>query len=93
MFNELQKKVKEYDARFGWTEDALQETALHMSEELGEISRELLRASGYKGDTLDKEALGDEIADLLYLTIKLGNLTGLDLSKSWERIEKRYESK
>jgi NTP pyrophosphatase (non-canonical NTP hydrolase) len=91
--NELQKQVKEYDKKKGWTKDTPEEAVLHMQEELGEIARELLKKSGYKKGKYDPQELNDEITDLLYLTMKLGNLLELDLDEGWDRIGERYEGK
>jgi NTP pyrophosphatase (non-canonical NTP hydrolase) len=90
---ELQRQVAGYDKRFGWDGDAPERTLLHMQEELGEIAREMLMKSGYKKGRYDSENLNNEISDLLYLTLKLGNLTGLNLDEGWRRIEARYGKK
>jgi NTP pyrophosphatase (non-canonical NTP hydrolase) len=92
-FNELQKQVEGYDKAFGWTKDKPEQTVLHMQEEVGEIARELLKKAGYKRGKYDPEELNDEITDLLYLTLKLGNLMNLDIDTGWDRIGKRYKDK
>jgi NTP pyrophosphatase (non-canonical NTP hydrolase) len=92
-FNELQKQVAEHDKAFGWTKDKPEQTVLHMQEEVGEIARELLKKAGYKKGKYDPEELNDEITDLLYLTLKLGNLMGLDIDNGWARIGRRYKGK
>ncbi|MBD3388591.1 MAG: hypothetical protein GF416_05940 [Candidatus Altiarchaeales archaeon] len=90
---ELQEQVREFDRRFGWAGDVPEHTLLHMQEELGEISRNILRKTGYRKETFDGEEVNDEISDLIYLTFKLGNLLGLDLDEGWNRLEERYEKK
>ena len=92
-FNEFQRQVAEYDKRFGWTKDKPEHTVLHMQEEVGEIARELLKKSGYKRGKYSPKGINDEITDLLYLTLKLGNLLNLDLDRGWGRIGRRYEGK
>jgi NTP pyrophosphatase (non-canonical NTP hydrolase) len=92
-FNELKRKVAHYDKRFGWVGDRPEQTILHMQEELGEISRNMLKKSKYKKERYCKEDMEDEITDLLYLTLKLGNLLDLDLDSGWGRIGKRYGKK
>ncbi len=89
----LQKEVLAYDQKYGWVEDKESHIALHMSEELGEISRCILRLEGYKKESYDKKALAEELIDLLYLTIKLGNTAGIDLEKEWYAAFERYEKK
>ncbi len=92
-FNELQQQVKEFDARFGWTCDKPENTLIHMMEELGEVSSHILHAVGYRKSPPSKDTVADEIADLLYLTLKLSNLLGVDLDEAWGRVEKRYSKK
>jgi NTP pyrophosphatase (non-canonical NTP hydrolase) len=92
-FNEMQRKVAEHDKEFGWVGDRPEETVIHMQEELGEIAREMLRRAGYKKEKYDPQKVNDEISDLLYLTLKLGNLLELNLDEGWEKIGRRYEPK
>ncbi len=90
---QLQKQVQEYDERYGWTEDKASHIALHMAEELGEIGRRILRFEGYKHEVFSCAELGDELTDLLYLTLKLANAFDLGLDESWENMWARYEKK
>ena len=92
-FNELQGQVREYDRLFGWTRDKPEHTLLHMQEEVGEISRHMLRMLNYKEGKFDRGKINDEITDLLYLTLKLGNLLDLNLDDGWGRIKERYKRK
>jgi NTP pyrophosphatase (non-canonical NTP hydrolase) len=92
-FNELQRQVARYDKGFGWVGDKPEETLLHMQEELGEIAREMLKRGGYKKGGYDPQRMNDEITDLLYLTLKLGNLLELDLDVAWAKIAERYKGK
>ena len=48
MIGELQKKVSQLDVKFNWTRDKPYQIVLHMQEELGEISRIILKKEGYK---------------------------------------------
>lgn len=89
----LQEEVLAYDQKYGWANDKESHIVLHMSEELGEISRCILRLEGYKKEGYDKKALSEELIDLLYLTIKLGNTAGIDLEKEWYSAYERYEKK
>lgn len=89
----LQKQVSGYDKRFNWDKDKASHIVLHMSEELGEISRRILRHEGYKTEKFDKKELAEEITDLLYLTLKLANKFEIDLDSEWGGMWKRYEEK
>ena len=91
--NELQHQVREYDEVFGWVGDKPEHTVLHMQEEVGEISRNILKLVDYRKEDLDLGQMNDEITDLIYLTLKLGNLLDLNLDEGWGRIKQRYEVK
>jgi len=88
-FKELQKQVHEFDQEMGWI-DKPEHVVMHMQEELGEISREILRGVGYKREEMDSGALGQEIIDLLYLTFKLANHYGIDVDAVWGVMRQRY---
>ena len=92
-FNELQREVGAFDRRFGWTNDDPEHIVLHMQEEVGEISRNMLKKLNYKKGGYDPEKMNDEISDLLYLALKLGNLLNLDIDEGWGRIGERYKTK
>jgi NTP pyrophosphatase (non-canonical NTP hydrolase) len=89
----VQEEVAEYDKKYGWTNDKESQIVLHMNEELGEISRCILRLEGYKKEPYVKKELAEEIIDLLYLTVKLANKSGIDLDKEWLASFVRYEKK
>lgn len=82
-----------YDERYGWTEDNAGHIALHMNEELGEISRRILRYEGYKNEGFDRKELAEELTDLLYLLLKLANRFSIDLDEEWDSMWERYEKK
>lgn len=90
---ELQKQVAEYDSRYGWDRDKASHITLHMSEELGEVSRRILRFEGYKIEGFDCGELAEELTDLLYLTLKLANKFDIDLEGEWDSMWGRYEKK
>ena len=92
-FNELQRQVADFDKRFGWVDDKSEHTLIHMQEELGEISTNILNMSGYRDKPVDKEDLNDELVDLLYLTLKLANSLGLEVDSAWDRVDGRYSQK
>jgi len=91
--DKLQKQVADYDKQFGWTKDAPENAVLHMQEEVGEIARNILKKNKYKKGKYNPDEMNDEITDLLYLTLKLGNLLNLKLDEGWEKIRERYEAK
>jgi len=90
---DLQRQVTEYDGRYGWDKDKPPHIVLHLTEELGEISRRILRLEGYKKEEFSRDELAEELTDLLYLTLKLANKFDIDLDSEWNSMWKRYETK
>jgi NTP pyrophosphatase (non-canonical NTP hydrolase) len=71
----------------------LTNTAVLM-EEVGELARLMSRTYGEQsfksGEKQGKEALGEEMADVLFVLICLANQTGVDLTKAFlEGMEKK----
>ncbi len=59
-----------------------------LTEEVGEVARIIARTYGEQsaGSTaLGKEALGDELADVLFVLICLSNQTGIDLGIAFQK--------
>ncbi len=64
-----------------------------LTEEVGELSRHMARQYGeqsYRGEVMGKEAIADEVADVLWVLLCLANQTGVDLT---EALEKNFEKK
>lgn len=90
MFKPYQEKVdvwiKKYGVRYF---DELTNTALLM-EEVGELSRIIARVYGEQSfkelseQENSHEALGDEIADIIFVLTCIANQTGIDLDKAIE---------
>lgn len=69
----------------------LTNTALLM-EEVGELARIIARRYGEQSEkeTEEKQDLGDEIADVLFVLICLANQTGINLTTAFEKnLEKK----
>lgn len=60
-----------------------------LAEETGEVARLMARLYGdqsfKEGEKQGKEALADELADLMWVTIALANQTGIDLTEAFRR--------
>jgi NTP pyrophosphatase (non-canonical NTP hydrolase) len=91
--NELQREVSDYDKKLGWTEDKAGHIVLHILEELGEVSRHVIRYEGYKKEKYSKSELGQEMTDVLYLTLKLANKFDIKLDGEWELMWERFKGK
>lgn len=62
-----------------------------LAEEVGEVARLMSRIYGEQSFKIDipaeaaKEALADEIADVLFVLICISNQTGIDLTEAFEK--------
>lgn len=74
--SKLQDLIREFERARGWHRVRPEDTFLHIVEEVGEISRELLGRVGYKDSAGD---LASEVADLALLLYKLADQLGIDL--------------
>lgn len=57
-----------------------------LSEEVGEVARIVARRYGEQSEKESDSLkdLGEELADVLFVTLCLANQTGIDLDKSWK---------
>ena len=90
---DFQEQVTSYDKKYGWERDDAAHIALHLTEELGEVARRILRHEGYKLEEFSQKELGQELTDLLYLTLKLANKFDIELDAEWEEMWERYKTK
>ncbi|MFH1610439.1 MAG: nucleotide pyrophosphohydrolase [Patescibacteria group bacterium] len=98
-----QKQVDEWIANFKLGYFKPLEILARLTEETGELAREINHRWGpkKKKDTEDLKDLEDEIADILYTLICLANSQNIDLDKAWDnmmnklytRDKDRYERK
>ncbi len=92
-WKKFQEEVSDYDKRYDWEKDKASQIVLHLLEELGEVGRLILRHEEYKKEEFKKGELGQELTDLLYLTLKLANKFDIDLDGEWKVMWKRYKKK
>lgn len=64
-----------------------------LAEETGEVARIMARQYGEQSfKTGEKSDLGDELADLLWVTIAIANQTGIDLTEAFmKNVEKKTQ--
>lgn len=95
---ELQEEVNAFVNERKW-QTPIDDILIHIVEELGEVARNVLRMKNYGGQhTSDKENnMDEELADLLYLLLKMGNECKVDLGKAFdskmEKNAKRFPPK
>ena len=84
---ELQQRVDEWIKSYGVRYfNELTNMAI-LSEEVGEVARIIARRYGEQSEkSTDRDRdLGDELADVLWVTVCLANQTGVDLTEALER--------
>lgn len=94
---ELQQKadviIEEIDKKFK-CEHNLNNSFMHLIEELGEMTREINKPN-IRNENIDKEKLGDEMSDVLLLIAKIANINNINLEESINRkitkLNKRHE--
>lgn len=66
-----------------------------LSEEVGELAREVNHRFGQKTKKADEPAgdLGMEMADILFVLICMANREGIDLGQAFERMMAKVESR
>jgi len=96
---ELQKQAEEMiskiDNKLEFTHDN-KNIILHLTEELGEISRQILNPELKRAD-MDIENLSEEIADVILLISKLANNNKINIEEAIEnklqKLKKRHNLK
>ena len=79
----LQRRLERFDREREWNAVNPAHTALHLTEELGEVMREVLHLEGYKTpDPAARARLAGELADVSLLLLKLASQYGVDLERA-----------
>ncbi|WP_113738361.1 nucleotide pyrophosphohydrolase [Blattabacterium clevelandi] len=84
----IQKLVHNWIVNYGIRYFNILTNTILLSEEVGEVSRIIARNYGeqsLKKNCKEKEDLGEELSDVLFVLICLANQTGIDLEKSFHQ--------
>lgn len=92
--DEVQRTVDGWITTVGAGYFSLLTNAVILAEETGEVARVMARTYGDQkpkpGDKTGREALSDELADLLWVIAAIANQTGVDLTEAFmKNIEKK----
>lgn len=83
---EAQKKVDEWIHQYGVRYFSELSNLAILTEEVGELARVMVRKYGDQSfKPTDKDNLGDEMADVLWVLLCLANQTGIDLTAEFEK--------
>ncbi|MGO1355831.1 MAG: nucleotide pyrophosphohydrolase [Alkalibacterium gilvum] len=92
---DMQDRVDEYIGQFkeGYFPPLVQ--LARLTEEVGELSREINHVYGQKKKKTSEayKPMEEEIADVLFVLISLSNTLDIDLSKAFELTMKKFESR
>ncbi|MDI3475054.1 MAG: hypothetical protein PWQ79_682 [Thermococcaceae archaeon] len=89
--NELQKRVDRLISELGGYWSPFEMLAA-LAEELGEVSRELLKLEGVKGEG-NLEKLEEEIGDLIFATACIANYYEIDIFRALEKSIEKYRKR
>ena len=91
----LQEKTDEIinkmDAKTNCKHD-INNTIIHLIEEIGELAKELNKPN-IRNKPIDREELGNEIADVLFFITRIANLNEIDLEASINNKIKKLNEK
>lgn len=93
MFNEQQKQVDEWVKQFKIEYFPLERQHVILTEEVGELAREISHKIGSKKKKAgEKESsIEDELADILFVIICMANREGVNLGEAFKKtMDKKY---
>ncbi len=92
---DLQKQVDDWVQRYTNSYWQPLEILARLTEEIGELARELnhLYGSKKKKPTEDKRELNLEIADVFFTLICLANSQGINLDEAWNQMMQKYNNR
>lgn len=89
----MQQRVDEYIAQFkeGYFSPLAQMARL--TEEIGELAREVNHYYGEKPkkETEEKQTIEEELGDVLFVLLCFANSLGIDLSKAFDQTMSKFE--
>ena len=90
---EAQETVRAAAARYGLSRDSTVR-ALDAASELGELKKEILKATGYGEHPLaESDGLFDELGDCLLALVNLANALGYDAEDALDGAVAKYETR
>ncbi len=89
--NEIQKKINEWIGNHGGYWPPLSMLSA-VTEELGELAREINHLEGYKPKKVEEKnaGIGEELADLIYAIFCIANYYKVDLQQEIEKVIEKF---
>ncbi len=90
---DLQRRVAGFVEEYG-LESPVQARVLDLISEIGELSKETLKATGYGREAFQKpESWDDELGDVFFSLVCLANSTGVDLEATLDGALEKYRTR
>ena len=92
---EMQRAVDAYISQFKEGYFPPMELVARLTEELGEVAREVQHVHGMKKkkSTEDKSSMEEELGDLLFVLICLANVEDVNLNQALARVMNKFETR
>ena len=92
---DIQKQVDEWTSQFTPQYWQPHEILARLSEEVGELAREINHIYGQKKkkSTEETKEMADEIADIIFTLSCLANSQKISLDESWKKMIEKYEKR
>ena len=92
---ELQKEVDDYIGQFKEGYFTPMELMARLTEELGELSREVMHVYGpkKKKSTEENNSIQAEIGDVLFVLTCMANSLDIDMEKAHDEVMKKFNSR
>ena len=93
--NDLQKEVDTYIGQFKEGYFSPMELMARLTEELGELSREVMHEFGPKKKKASESdgSIADEMGDVLFVLVCLANSLDIDLQEAHDRIMEKFNTR
>ncbi|MDN7241095.1 nucleotide pyrophosphohydrolase [Planococcus sp. N028] len=93
--NELQREVDQYIGQFKEGYFSPMELMARMTEELGELSREVMHEYGPKKKKASEEdgTIANEMGDILFVLICMANSMDIDLEQAHDRVMQKFNTR
>ena len=93
--NEMQKMVDDYIGQFKTGYFSPLASMARMTEEVGELAREINHYYGekQKHHSVEENEIAEELADVLFITITMANSLDVDLTKAFKETMDKFQTR
>jgi NTP pyrophosphatase (non-canonical NTP hydrolase) len=93
--HEMQREVDEYISQFKEGYFSPLSMLARMTEEVGELAREVNHQFGEKPKKLDEadNSIDNELGDILFIIICFANSLGIDLQQAHDRVMEKFNTR